>query len=357
MAIKKTTSKSTDAAGLLQQFQKDFGEGVGSFGGKLLDVTRIPTGLFPLDLALGGGFPRGRASIVYGPESSGKTNIALLAIANHQRLWPDLICVYVDLEGTLDPKWASTLGVNMEKLVVLRPSYAEQMVDMVEGLLMAEDIGLVVIDSLAAMVTTQELDSSAEKANVGGAALVTGKLVRKSTHAFTEAEKAGRYPTLLYINQTRNKIGVMYGNPETQPGGNAPQFQASIRLRVYGKNVMDSKVSNVLPVIKEIKFVIQKHKCPILAIEGIAKVAMLPHAGLLPGQCDDFNTISEYLKTFGMFEKGDKGKGWVIIGDHYPTIAEFKSKLYEDFAFGTEVRQALITRLFNEGGAIEAEVE
>lgn len=349
----KTKKKATiSAADLLTDFQKEYGESIGNFGGSLVDSDRVPTGMFPLDLALGGGFPRGKCSIIYGPESSGKTNVALLAIAQHQMLWPNLTCVFFDVERSYDPAWAAQLGVDTSKLVVVRPSYAEQLVDMVESFLFADDCGIVVVDSLAALITTQELESSAEKANVGGTGLVTGKLVRKTTHALGEAEKEGRQPTLIYINQTRMKIGVMFGNPETQPGGNAPQFQAAIRLRLYGKNITNTKVSATMPVAKETTFVLNKWKCPILSASGKFTMVTLPHNGMPAGFCDDFNAVSEYLKTFGMFEKGEKGKGWVILGETYDTIAPFKAKLYGDKKFGAEVRAAIIERLLKEGGIV-----
>lgn len=349
VSIKKTQKSTTSAASLLSSFQSEYGESIGSFGGSLVDSDRVPTGMFPLDLALGGGFPRGKCSIIFGPESSGKTNLALLAIAQHQLLWPDKVCVFFDVEGSFDPVWARMLGVDTDKLIVIRPSYAEQLVNMCESILYTEDCGIVVIDSLAALVTTQELESDAEKANVGGTGLVTGKLVRKTTLALSEAEKAGRKPTLIYINQIRHKIGVMYGNPETQPGGNAPQFQACIRLRVYGKNEMDSKVSTVMPVKKVTTFAISKWKCPILAASGKFEMVTLKHNGMNPGFCDDFNTVAAYLKEFGMFEQGEKKKGWVILGENYDKQADFKSKLYEDKKFGTDVRAAIIERLLKDG--------
>lgn len=353
VSIKKTQKATISAADLLESFQKEYGESIGSFGGALVHSDRVPTGMFPLDLALGGGFPRGRCSIIYGPESSGKTNLALLAIAQHQLLWPELTCVFFDVERSYDPAWARALGVDTDKLMVVRPSYAEQMVDMAESILYTDDCGIVVVDSLAALITTQEIESSAEKANVGGTGLVTGKLVRKTTLALGEAEKAGRQPTLIYINQTRMKIGVMFGNPETQPGGNAPQFQAAIRLRVYGKNITDSKVSSVLPVAKETTFVLNKWKCPVLAASGKFTMITHPHKGMPAGFCDDFSTVAEYLKVFGMFEKGDKGKGWVILGEEYPKIEPFKEKLYGDKQFGAEVRAAIIERLLKDGGLLE----
>ena len=341
---KKTGEKTSSMADMLSQFQKDLGEGVGSFGGELLNSDRIPTGLFPLDLAMGGGFPRGKCSIIFGPESSNKTNVALRAIAMHQLLWPDLTCVFFDIENAFDPEWARKMGVNTDKLIVVRPSYAEQAVDMAEGFMHAEDCGLVVIDSLAALLTTSEAEASAERANVGGAALVIGKLTRKTNHAMGEAEKNGRLPSLIYINQISYKIGVMFGDPETMPGGKKPYFQASMILRCYGKNVMDPKVSTALPVLKETNFIVKKWKCPILSVNGNFSMVTHPHKGLNVGQCDDFTQVRGYLEAFGKFQKAEK-QGWLILGEHYPTIEPFKTKLYEDKQFGTKVREGIIARM------------
>ena len=128
-----------------------------------------------------------------------------------------------------------------------------------------------VIDSLAAMISTQQAEKSAEQSTPGGMSQVVGKLVTKTTLALNEAELAGRFPTLIYINQIRYKIGVMYGSPETTPGGQAPLYQSSVRLRVYGKNVMDNKVSTVLPVIKEVNFTLPKNNfVGKLAAAGVA---------------------------------------------------------------------------------------
>ncbi|MBY0560035.1 hypothetical protein [Hyphomicrobium sp.] len=356
MVVKVTKggkSETLKASELLKTFQKDFGDGIGSFGGKLVNAERIPTGIFELDLGLGGGFPRGKVSIIFGPESSGKTNAALLAIANHQRMYPKLTCAFVDIEHGFDPAWAAALGVDVKKLIVIKPSYAEQAVDMVESLLYATDCGLVVVDSLAALVTSSEIDSSAEKAVVGGAALVIGKLTRKTTLALSEAEKEGRYPTLIYINQISYKIGVMFGDPETQPGGKKPLFQASIILRLYGKNKIDGKVSQTMPVSKETTFIIRKYKTPIYAVSGKFEVAMCRYKGLKPGQSDDFGAVSDMLKSYGQFDKSKTGKGWSIAGVEYPTIADFKEKFYGDPDFGNQIRQALIDRVTKDNGLME----
>lgn len=352
--VKKAGKEATLSAGdLLKKFQKDFGDGVGSFGGKLVNSERIPTGIFELDLALGGGFPRGKVSTVFGPESSGKTNCALLAIANHQRMFPDLTCAFVDVEHGFDPKWAQALGVDTNKLIVIKPAFAEQAIDMVESLMYAGDCGLIVIDSLAALVTTSEVESSAEKAQVGGAAIAIGKLVRKTTLALSEAEKDDRYPTLIYINQVTTKVGVMFGDPETEPGGNRPRFQASIRLRLYGKNLKDPKYSETMPVAKETTFIVKKHKCPIYAASGKFTVAMVGYKGLQPGQSDDFSVILDLLKTYGLAKKGDGGKGWEVYGAEYKTLDEFKTEFLSTPLMANKIRQELIVKLSIENGLIQ----
>ena len=352
VTIKKAGKTSNSMADLLGTFQKDHGEGIGSFGGALVQSDRIPTGLFELDLAMGGGFPRGKVSIVFGPESSGKTNISLLAIASHQRLWPDKVCAFIDIEHSFDPDWAGQLGVDCSKLLVINPSFAEQAVDIIETLLRADDCGLIVVDSLAAFVTTSEIESSADKAIVGGASLVIGKLTRRSTQALVEAEKAGRYPSMIYINQVTFKIGVMFGDPETTPGGNKPRHQSAMTVRLYGKNKLDPSVSKTMPVIKETTFIIRKWKCPILHASGSYEMVTYPHDGLTPGMAADFNAIAEYLKTWGEFKKDEK-KGWIILGQHYGVIEQFKTKVYQDKAFGNMVRQHVIGMFLNHGEVLE----
>ena len=354
LTIKKPTGASM--ADFLGRLQKDYGEDIGNFGGTLVNTNRIPTSLFPLDLALGGGFPLGKVSIIFGPESSSKTNIVLLTITQHQLMFPDKVCVFFDVENSFDPAWARLLGVDTDKLVVIRPSFGEQLVDMIESALYTEDCGLVALDSIAAVITTAEMEKRAEGAQVGGATLLIGKLFRKTNLALAEADKKGRHPTLIYINQVRSKVGVVYGNPETMPGGNAPKFQANIILRVYGKNEMDTKISSTMPVKKEVKFVVNKWKCPILSASGTFSMATLPHAGLKVGQCADFNTISEYLKAWGKFQKAGS-KGWTILDQHYDTIEPFKTKIYEDAAFGASVRKMIIDKMVATGDLLQAQEE
>lgn len=323
----------------LKQAKKSLGDSIGNFGGTYADVDRCPTGVFPFDMATGGGIPRGRTTIIYGPESSCKTNLAFRAIAMNQKIRPHETNVYIAIEP-FDGKWAQKMGVDTDKLVVLKPSYAEQAVDLAEQFLGADDIGIMVIDSLAAMITTQEAEKSAEGFVMGGSAVAVGKLVRRTTLVLNEAEKLGRSPTLVYINQTRFKIGTMHGDPETMPGGNAPKFQAALWVRVRGKNITDKKVTEMYPVRKEVHFTIKKNKLPILADAGMFELVTYPHDNLSIGDTDDFGTLLHYLKDWELLEKSKKG--WAVLGEEYPTQQAFMDRMRADRAFADEVRRAVI---------------
>lgn len=357
---KKSDTATVSAAEVLKKFQKDMGEGVGTIGNHVVNTDRIPTGMFELDLALAGGFPKGKTCMIFGPESSNKTNIALMLIANHQRLWPDEVCIFVDVENEFNAPWAAKMGVDVEKLMVLKPAYAEQAVDMIETLLLADDTGIIVLDSIAAMTGTAEIEKSAEGENPGAAGRIASKLYRKTTVALSEAEKRGRYPTLIYINQITFKIGVMFGNPETTPGGKKPWYQSALVLRVYGTNVIDKSVSQVMPVRKDVSFVVKKFKIPILAASGKFEMATMDHGVLQIGQCDDAKTLRSYLEAFGEFGKADKG-GWQIMGEVYATQQAWKARLFNDEAYGAQVRKHVVDHLMSdsdliqEGGSVDGE--
>ena len=332
----------TSVAELSKAMNKDYGENSVHSAAKVLLYNRIPTGVFALDLITGGGLPKGKVSIIYGPESSGKTNIVLRAIANHQRLWPDEKCIFVDVENAFDHVWARRLGVNTEALVLVAAPTAEQAVDMIEAYLLADDVGMIVCDSIAALMTTNEAISSAEKAVVGGNALVVGKLARKVTKALAANKKVGRTPTFIAVNQIRVKVGVMYGDPETMPGGKPLLFASAMTLRLYGKNIIDTKINPDLPVRKNTKVVVKKNKVPITAINCEFEMTMIPHAGLKVGECRDKNTLTEYLKNYGWL--GKEGKGWQLFGEQYKTLTACMNDVYSDPDKLDEIRKKVIDR-------------
>ena len=212
----------------IQQIQKDYGEGsiIRMGDGYRVDVDVIPTGNLLIDRALGvGGFPRGRIIEVYGPESSGKTTLTLTAIAQAQKKGG--LAGFVDVEHALDPQYAKRLGVNMEDLLVSQPSSGEEALRIVETLVRSNALDVIVLDSVAALVTKQELDGEIGDSTVGAQARLMSAAMRKLTSLISKART-----TCIFTNQIREKIGVMFGNPETTPGGRALKFYSSMRLDI-----------------------------------------------------------------------------------------------------------------------------
>jgi recombination protein RecA len=345
---------------LLKGFVKEYKDDtIATMGVKVHDPERLPTGLFAFDLATGGGIPEGRCTIVYGSEDSMKTSLCLKLIASAQRKYPNKSAVFVDIEGVFSKNWARTLGVDVDKLVYIHPDNAEQMVDIVEGILYADDVSLVVVDSLAALLTTHEADKSAEDAIVGRTGLVINKFYRKVTMALSKARRQGRNPSLLCINQIRFKIGVMYGNPETMPGGPSFKYASSMTIKLWGKDVMETGVSKDLPAYKEIKMKIEKHKVPILAKAGVMQVALMPipEYGLETGEAYDWNTLLSYLKSMELFRKVEKV--WQLVDPETGEITEFKKqdqlkkKIYSDSEYGQQLKSSVIKFMMKTDEVIE----
>lgn len=189
-------------------------------------IAGISTGALSLDLALGGkGFPRGRIIELYGPESSGKTTLALHAIASAQKAGG--IAAFVDAEHALDPSWARKIGVNLDELLVSQPSYGEEGLQIAEMLVKSNSVDIIVVDSVAALVPKAELDGEIGDSHVGLQARMMSQAMRKLTGAIARAKT-----TVIFINQIREKIGVMFGSPETTPGGRALKFYSSARVDV-----------------------------------------------------------------------------------------------------------------------------
>lgn len=331
-----------DVEKMLGEYGKKFGAHTTRLANEVAPVNRLPTGIFELDYALGGGLPRARFIEIYGVESSCKTNLVMSSIAQNQRINPGQRNVFVDLENSFSPEWAAQWGVDVERLIILQPDYAEQAVDMIEGLLYAEDLGVLAVDSLAGMITTQELSSSADKAIVGGAALAVGKMVRKAILAIQRAQQEGRDPVFLCVNQIRHKIGVMFGDPEDTPGGRAPKFAASLRLRLYGKPIMDPKVSDAVPVAKKVTAVVKKHKFGIVSTKSEFTLPMMPYKGLEVGQSDSWNLVEKMLKERGDLAKAEKGQGYVMFGESYKRLVDCRDKFYNEPDFQDFVLKALM---------------
>lgn len=213
---------------IMNQIEKQYGKGsiVKLGSNKTLDIESIPTGSLALDIALGiGGVPKGRIIEIYGPESSGKTTISLSIIAEAQKLGG--AAAFVDAEHALDPTYAKKLGVNTDELIVSQPDTGEQALEIVEALVRSNAIDVLVVDSVAALVPRAEIEGEMGDSHIGLQARLMSQALRKLTAAINKSNCI-----VIFINQLREKIGIMFGNPETTAGGRALKFYASVRLDI-----------------------------------------------------------------------------------------------------------------------------
>lgn len=225
----------------IAQIEKQFGKGAVMKLGQTtaLNVEAIPTGSLSLDIALGiGGVPRGRIVEIYGPESSGKTTVALHIAAEAQKAGGE--AVFIDVEHALDPVYAQALGVDIDSLLVSQPDTGEQALEICDALVRSNAVDVVVVDSVAAMTTKAEIEGEMGDTFVGLQARLMSQALRKLTSAISKSNCC-----VIFINQLREKIGVMYGNPETTPGGRALKFYSSVRLDVRKKDVIKVGSENV----------------------------------------------------------------------------------------------------------------
>ena len=314
----------------IAQIEKQFGEGTVMFMGenRRMSIEHTPTGSLMLDLALGiGGLPKGRIIEVYGAESSGKTTLCLHAVAEAQKLGG--MAAFIDVEHALDPVYARALGVDVDNLLVSQPDTGEQALDIIETLVRSGALDIVVLDSVAAMATRAEIDGDMGDAHVGVQARLMSQAMRKLTAAISKTNCVA-----IFINQVREKIGVLYGNPETTPGGRALKFYASVRISVSrGEPIKDG--SELLGYRTKCKVVKNKVAPPFKTAEfdmffgeGISKLGEIIDCAV------EFGIIKKSGSWFSYDDmKIGQGKDKVkdFLKDNADICAEVEKRVREEF--------------------------
>jgi recombination protein RecA len=313
----------------LDKLDKTYGKGTVMKMGDapVEEVDVIPSGSLGLDMALGvGGYPRGRVIEIYGPESSGKTTLALHAIAEAQKKGG--IAAFVDAEHAFDRYYAQSLGVDVENLIISQPDYGEQALEIVDNLIRSGAIDIVVVDSVAALTPKSEIEGEMGDSKMGLHARLMSQALRKLTASISKTNS-----TVIFINQLREKIGVMFGNPETTTGGNALKFYASQRIDVRRSTAIKDSQGNVIGNKTRAKVVKNKVAPPFQVAEfdimygkGVSKV------GEILDKAVEFDIVK---KSGSWFSYGDtklgQGRDAVksLIEDNPELMEELEKKIYE----------------------------
>ena len=327
--MKNDDNKKKAVSVALEQIKKNFGEGAIMRIGdqKNTKVETFSSGSLSLDIALGGGVPKGRIIEIYGPESSGKTTVTLHMIASAQKDGGQ--CAFIDAEHALDPEYAKKIGVNVDNLLLSQPDNGEQALEIVDTLVRSNAVDVIVVDSVAALTPKAEIDGEMGDSHMGLQARLMSQALRKLTSAVAKSST-----TVIFINQIRMKIGVMFGNPETTTGGNALKFYSSVRLDIRAKAKI--KQGDDLVGVNTFAKVVKNKVAPPFKV---AEFDIMYNEGISQeGEIVDLGTKYEIIKKAGAFYS----YGSVKLGQGKENVKEFFRK---NTKVANEIKKGILKKL------------
>lgn len=319
-------------------------------------LRHIPTGIFTLDMALLGGIPEGAISLFYGWQHSGKTTVALRALARAQAKYPDKIPVLLDLEGTYAPEWGAIHGIDNERLGYVQPDTGEQAMDVINELMKSEETSMIVVDSLAALVPFKEIDKSFEDALVGEQARLISRFCRVAQNTLLTQRKRGHRPSVILVNQWRYKIGTMYGDPRTLPGGQAQHYAATVKVEFKNKEkegVGEADTKTVL--YNDHSFSLDKNKVGTAVREGEFRMVRDPAHPLGQGFIDDAATVTTWARALGLVTgDGSSAKRIQGVDQEFRRLQDVADYFYENPEFYEQFKIDLI-RDYRESAGLDPE--
>ena len=307
-----------------------------------LTVPKIPSGIFIFDYLTRGGIPEGRITLFHGRKSTCKSTHSLRIAGQYQKIYPDKYVILVDFEHAYDPDWGSKFITDPDKFVLVRPDYAEQGIDILKGLLEAEDVGLVIIDSLAMMIPTVEADADASDNFMGLQARVINKMFRKIVPLMSKARREGRPITFILVNQIRSNMGTAsaFVSPDVKPGGHMQDFVASLDVKFANKAY---KKKGKTTVQATFIFTLVKNRVGLPRMAGEFDMYLADVDGWSLGDIDEAKVVLEYARRHKVIHK--EKKKWHMLDGSFDTLADALVALEEDPDYADKVKEELIRQV------------
>lgn len=339
----KKNEELSDSARVFADTERIHGKNIIRKGAEAGKWQHIPTNIFTLDMAQHGGLPRSCISMYYGWESAGKTLCAMRAIANAQKMFPDMKAVMIDAEGTYDPPWGAVHGIDNDNLIYVQPEYGEQALDITNQLIRSKDVSIIVVDSIPALVPLKQQAKSLEDDVVAMQARLINRFIALANQSIIDTRREGHRPAVLMVNQWRSRIAFM-GDNRTLPGGNAIKYFLFNRIEILSKEEKGKdQYGNELVTHNIHSFKVTKNKEGNGIKSGEFKLIRDPSHPLGVGAIDEADTIITYAKRFGLWTGAGKSQNLDGVDQTFPTMAAGADYLNANPEFTEQLKLRLIS--------------